>query len=207
MKPQLTGKALVAAGHLLAKQIGPNTPLKDISALISSLATHLDVALVRGDQLQQQANQLAAENAALKNGKTYFAYSPEYGFDYFNTKQAAIDAAEAEISAYRDEVDDGWPDDVKRVGWGVVIQSAQGFDAQGIHTSDSQHTYQTCDYRLQDEVKTPATDAFLLNAQADGVDKVLERYSFREGSLTSILIGGFAKELRSQAEELQKGVA
>ncbi len=113
---------------------------------------------------------LAAENAGLKAGVTYFAYSPDYGFDYFKDKQSAIDTAQDEIDAYRDDADgeDGWSDDVQRVSWGVVVQQAQGFDAQGLHTSDSRHTYQTCNYRLVDAVKTPATDAFLAEVRAQG---------------------------------------
>lgn len=111
--------------------------------------------------------QLAAENVALKAGVTYFAYSPEYGFDYFKDKQSAIDTAQAEIDAYREDADDGWSEDVQRVSWGIVIQQAQGFDAQGLHTSDSQHTYQTCNYRLVDSVETPATDRIVAAIKAD----------------------------------------
>ncbi|WP_394894253.1 dATP/dGTP pyrophosphohydrolase domain-containing protein [Klebsiella pneumoniae] len=115
--------------------------------------------------------QLAAESVALKAGVTYFAYSPEYGFDYFKDKQSAIDTAQAEIDAYREDADDGWSEDVQRVSWGIVIQQAQGFDAQGLHTSDSQHTYQTCNYRLVDSVETPATDRIVAGIKADGVEE------------------------------------
>lgn len=121
-----------------------------------------------GVDLQDWVKQLVAENLALKAGVTYFAYSPEYGFDYFKDKQSAIDTAQEEIDAYREEVDDGWSEDVQRVSWGVVIQQAQGFDAQGLHTSDSQHIYQTCDYRLVDSVATPATDLIVAEAEARG---------------------------------------
>ncbi|MEQ0205281.1 hypothetical protein ABLU80_23435 [Klebsiella sp. CN_Kp104] len=122
-----------------------------------------------GVDLQDWVKQLAADNLALKAGVTYFAYSPEYGFDYFKDKQSAIDTAQAEIDAYREDADDGWSEDVNRVSWGVVIQQAQGFDAQGKHTSHSQHTYQTCDYRLVDLVSTPATDRIVAGIKADGV--------------------------------------
>ncbi|MCS5969020.1 hypothetical protein LNP26_21635 [Klebsiella variicola subsp. variicola] len=119
-------------------------------------------------ELAKAFKQLAAENVALKAGVTYFAYSPEYGFDYFKDKQSAIDTAQAEIDAYREDADDGWSEDVQRVSWGIVIQQAQGFDAQGLHTSDSRHTYQTCNYRLVDSVATPATDRIVAGIQADG---------------------------------------
>lgn len=123
------------------------------------------------DGLREKVRQLAAENVALKTGVNYFAYSPEYGFDYFKDKQSAIDTAQAEIDAYREDADDGWSEDVQRVSWGIVIQQAQGFDAQGLHTSDSQHTYQTCNYRLVDSVETSATDAYLAGIKADGVEE------------------------------------
>ncbi|MDU6963837.1 MAG: hypothetical protein E6365_05290 [Klebsiella aerogenes] len=126
-----------------------------------------------GVDLQDWVKQLAGENLALKAGVTYFAYSPEYGFDYFKDKQSAIDTAQAEIDAYREDADDGWSEDVHRVSWGVVIQQAQGFDAQGKHTSHSQHTYQTCDYRLVDLVSTPATDRIVAGIKAEEEKAVL----------------------------------
>ncbi|MGC0818489.1 hypothetical protein WKH08_09585 [Pantoea agglomerans] len=60
------GKELVAAGHAFAKAIGMDTPLIEIAKMVSELATRLDCALVRGDELQVQRDALAAENAALK---------------------------------------------------------------------------------------------------------------------------------------------
>lgn len=134
---------------------------------LNQLAERNAVLVSEVEKLCAERDQLAAENVGLKAGVTYFAYSPEYGFDYFKDKQSAIDTAQAEIDAYREDVDDGWSEDVQRVSWGVVIQQAQGFDAQMLHTSDSQHTYQTCDYRLVDSVETPATDAYLAGIKAD----------------------------------------
>ncbi|MEG6194816.1 hypothetical protein [Enterobacter kobei] len=129
------------------------------------------------EELEARCAALAAENAGLKAGVTYFTYSPEYGFDYFKDKQSAIDTAQDEIDAYREDAEDGWSEDVQRVSWGVVVQQAQGFDAQGLHTSDSQHTYQTCDYRLVDAVETPATDAILAEVRASAVDEACLKIS------------------------------
>ncbi|WP_368300903.1 hypothetical protein [Kluyvera sichuanensis] len=116
--------------------------------------------------VESKCAELAVENAGLKTGVTYFAFAPEYGFDYFANKQDAIDTAQAEIDAYRDDAFDGWDEDVRRVSWGVVIQQADGFDAEGVHISDRCHTYQTCDYQLVDMVETPATDAYLAEVRA-----------------------------------------
>ncbi|EMM6718486.1 hypothetical protein RFG95_003512 [Klebsiella aerogenes] len=141
-----------------------------------------------GVDLQDWVKQLAAESLALKAGVTYFAYSPEYGFDYFKDKQGAIDTAQAEIDAYREDVDDGWSEDVQRVSWGVVIQQAQGFDAQGKHISHSQHIYQTCDYRLVDSVSTPATDRIVAGIKADGR---VEGINFAASRLAAAFNHGF----------------
>ncbi|MGG8032504.1 hypothetical protein PGO28_01960 [Klebsiella aerogenes] len=141
----------------------------EVTALALTLEKSREASGCPADvDLQDWVKQLAAENLALKAGVTYFAYSPEYGFDYFKDKQSSIDTAQAEIDAYREDADDGWSEDVQRVSWGVVIQQAQGFDAQGKHTSHNQHTYQTCDYRLVDLVSTPATDRIVAGIKADG---------------------------------------
>ncbi|MBC4618794.1 hypothetical protein [Klebsiella pneumoniae] len=147
--------------------------IETVNELIAALesAGELSIREQKFLKLAKAFKQLAEENVALKAGVTYFAYSPEYGFDYFKDKQSAIDTAQAEIDAYHEDADDGWSEDVQRVSWGVVIQQAQGFDAQGLHTSDSQHTYQTCNYRLVDSVATPATDRIVAEAEARGVEK------------------------------------
>ncbi|EPH9627853.1 hypothetical protein ACS35P_002171 [Klebsiella pneumoniae] len=144
--------------------------IETVNELIASLerAGELSIKETKVMALAKAFKQLAAENVALKAGVTYFAYSPEYGFDYFKDKQSAIDTAQAEIDAYREDADDGWSEDVQRVSWGIVIQQAQGFDAQGLHTSDSQHTYQTCNYRLVDSAETPVTDRIVAGIKADG---------------------------------------
>ncbi len=118
-------------------------------------------------QLTEQRDAVVAENVKLTSGITYFAFAPEYGFDYFSKKQAAIDTAQAEIDAYREDAFDGWDEDVRRVSWGIVVQKADGVDAEGFHISDHRHTYQTCDYKLIDEVETPVTDAILDSLRAE----------------------------------------
>ncbi|HCQ8985213.1 TPA: hypothetical protein OMI17_001511 [Klebsiella pneumoniae] len=153
--------------------------ISTVNELIASLenAGELSIREQKFLKLAKAFKQLAAENVGLKAGVTYFAYSPEYGFDYFKDKQSAIDTAQAEIDAYREDADDGWSEDVQRVSWGVVIQQAQGFDAQGLHTSDSQHTYQTCNYRLVDSVETPATDRIVAGIKADAITASLDACS------------------------------
>jgi len=82
------GKELVAAGHAFAKAIGMDTPLIEIAKMVSVLATRLDCALVRGDELQEQRDALAAENVLMlklltdisENHVEYFSESEGYTF-------------------------------------------------------------------------------------------------------------------------------
>ncbi|HDU6007697.1 TPA: hypothetical protein RFW60_003371 [Klebsiella pneumoniae subsp. pneumoniae] len=185
--------------------------LQAVNELIASLesAGELSIREQKFLKLAKAFKQLAGENVALKAGVTYFAYSPEYGFDYFKDKQSAIDTAQAEIDAYREDADDGWSEDVQRVSWGIVIQQAQGFDAQGLHTSDSRHTYQTCNYRLVDSVEAPVTDAYLAGIKADGVDEFAAKLripgddQFFDALAKGVALAAddFAKQLREGADK------
>lgn len=175
--------------------------LQAVNELIQSLesAGELSIRERKYLELAKAYQQLAAENVGLKAGVTYFAYSPEYGFDYFKDKQIAIDTAQEEIDAYREDADDGWSEDVQRVSWGVVIQQAQGFDAQGLHTSDSQHTYQTCNYRLVDSVATPATDRIVAGIKADGVEQAANE-CYGAGYIYETLLA-YAQQMRKGADK------
>lgn len=158
---------------------------------------------------ESKCRELAAENVGQKSGVTYFAFAPEYGFDYFTNKQDAIDTAQAEIDAYRDDAFDGWDEDVRRVSWGIVIQQADGFDADGVHISDRRHTYQTCDYQLVDTVKTPATDAFLAEVRASAIDNLVDIKTKQLADMhpDTHAFGATAMSIRSQINELQSFAA
>ena len=62
-----SNKELVEAGHQFAKALDTDMPLTEIAKLVSALSTRLDCAIVRGDELQQRLDAMAAENAALKS--------------------------------------------------------------------------------------------------------------------------------------------
>lgn len=62
---EVKGKELVAAGHQFAKAMSMDTPLIEIAKMIAELASRLDCALVRGDELQKQLTQRDAQIAAL----------------------------------------------------------------------------------------------------------------------------------------------
>lgn len=200
MSDSLSNKELVAVGHQLAKALSTDTPIIDIAKILSRLAERLDCTTAALHATQAQRDQLAAENVALTSGVTYFAFAPEYGFDYFANKQDAVDTAQAEIDAYRDDAFDGWDEDVRRVSWGIVIQQADGFDAQGVHITDKRHTYQTCDYHLVDAVETPATDAFLAEVRASGVEMFADFWE-ENCRHNDTFIGGEAKKFAAQLRQ------
>ncbi|PLN03823.1 hypothetical protein CWM83_21200, partial [Klebsiella pneumoniae] len=85
--------------------MGGGMNIETVNELIQSLesAGELSIREQKFLKLAKAYQQLAAENVALKAGVTYFAYSPEYGFDYFKDKQSAINTAQSEIDAYRED--------------------------------------------------------------------------------------------------------
>ncbi|WP_164134377.1 hypothetical protein [Serratia marcescens] len=135
-------------------------------------ATKLKMTM-RPDELLVLTSELLANREA--QPVAYFAAAPDYGWDMFKNKEDAIATCQAEIDAYRDCRDDGWDDDVQRVCWGVVMQKAEGFDLQGLHTSNSNHTYQTCDYSLH-PVTATATPTPAVNASQDFEAWFVEKY-------------------------------
>lgn len=147
----------------------------------------------------------------------YFAAAPDYGWDMFKNKEDAIATCQAEIDAYRDCREDGWDDDVQRVCWGVVMQKAEGFDQQGIHTSSSYHTYQTCDYTLQPELFTapqlpvvPVGNEDCLSCDRHYVDGMKAGWNFHEEGDNQGFIDSIErvqKDIREARKEREKNDA
>ncbi len=82
------------------------------------------------ESLKQQVNALAAELSELNSGRKFFMYSDDSGFETFETKEEAINAAQEMIDACREDAYDGWPEEADTIRWGVVIQQAQETDFQ-----------------------------------------------------------------------------
>ncbi|TWD32308.1 hypothetical protein [Pantoea sp. SJZ147] len=59
-----SNKELVEAGHQFAKALDADMPLTEIAKLVSALSTRLECSIIRGNELQQKLDALAAENAA-----------------------------------------------------------------------------------------------------------------------------------------------
>ncbi len=165
-------KGLVSAGHEMASELKAEcgaVDMRSVAKLISDLATQLEVQLVR-------ANALAAENAALKAGAMYFSYGSEFSFECHKTAEEAIAAAEAAIDDYRGDACDGWSEEVESICWGVIIQQATKVGERKKRKCDrvSPWIERVCDYELRPNVETPATDAFLSEIRAQGVDAAIE---------------------------------
>lgn len=165
-------KGLVAVGHEMASELKAEcgaVDMRSVAKLISDLATQLEVQLVR-------ANALAAENAALKAGAMYFSYGSEFSFECHKTAEEAIAAAEAAIDDYRGDACDGWSEEVESICWGVIIQQATKVGERKKRKCDrvSPWIERVCDYELRPNVETPATDAFLAEVRAQGVDAAIE---------------------------------
>ncbi|HHK8930594.1 TPA: hypothetical protein ACUE45_001434 [Escherichia coli] len=152
-------KGLVAAGHEMASELKAEcgaVDMRSVAKLISDLATQLEVQLVR-------ANALAAENAGLKAGHSYFSYGSEHNFEWHKTAEEAIESAEAAIDDYRGDACDGWSEEVDSICWGIIMQSSTKVGERPRNEDDccDPAIDTICDYALLPNIDTPATDAFL----------------------------------------------
>lgn len=137
--------------------------------------TNID-AMCRIAELETNLAALAAENAALKAGAMYFSYGSEFSFECHKTAEEAIAAAEAAIDDYRGDACDGWSEEVESICWGVIIQQATKVGERKKRKCDrvSPWIERVCDYELRPNVEIPATDAFLAEVRAQGVDAAIE---------------------------------
>ncbi|MEC9936149.1 ead/Ea22-like family protein [Escherichia coli] len=154
---------------------------------------------------------LAAENARLKAGAMYFSYGSEFSFECHKTAEEAIAAADAAIDDYRGDACDGWSEEVESICWGVIIQQATKVGERKKRKCDrvSPWIERVCDYELRPNVETPATDAFLAEVRAQGLEMFAQKCNSKsEQSLASDirdnwkLLGEHATDF---AAELRKG--
>ncbi|WP_052246163.1 hypothetical protein [Leclercia adecarboxylata] len=80
MSDSLSNKELVAVGHHLAKALSSDMPIIDIAKIVSRLAERLDCTAAALHATQAQRDQLAVENAALKNPDNWLSQS-DYGYE------------------------------------------------------------------------------------------------------------------------------
>ncbi|PGG30161.1 hypothetical protein BMT48_24850 [Escherichia coli] len=161
--------------------------------------TNID-AMCRIAELETNLAALVAENAGLKAGAMYFSYGSEFSFECHKTAEEAIAAAEAAIDDYRGDACDGWSEEVESICWGVIIQQATKVGERKKRKCDrvSPWIERVCDYELRPNVETPATDAFLDEVRAQGVEMMREHPAIKLCCLTHI-----CDELAAQ---IRKGV-
>jgi len=171
---------LVTTAHGYATSI---QQLDTYSAIVTELANRLEalnMAHIGGMNSLSSAtstiDKLAAENVALKSGAAYFSYGSEHNFEWHKTAQAAVEAAEAAIDDYRGDACDGWSEEVDSVCWGVIMQSSTKVGERSRTEEDScdPSIDTVCDYALLPNIETPATDAFLRDQMAKGVEMFAE---------------------------------
>ncbi|EFB6862443.1 hypothetical protein PX427_000035 [Escherichia coli] len=192
-------KGLVAAGHEMASELKAEcgaVDMRSVAKLISDLATQLEVQLVR-------ANALAAENAGMKAGHSYFSYGSEHNFEWHKTAEEAIESAEAAIDDYRGDACDGWSEEVDSICWGIIMQSSTKVGERPRNEDDccDPAIDTICDYALLPNIDTTATDAFLAEVRAQGVEMAMEHMQ-SSGSLT---FGDCYISLNEFAAQLRKG--
>lgn len=148
---------------------GSTITLQAVNELIQSLesAGELSIKETKVMALAKAFKQLAAENVALKAGRSYFMYSDDAGFETYPTREEAIKAAEEMIDDYRGDAGDGWPEEAGTTRWGVIIQQATECDYE--KPSAENGWLGSCDYRLLPE--TPTTDRIVAGIKADGVEE------------------------------------
>lgn len=124
------------------------------------------------DNLEMKLAQMAAENAALKAGASYFSYGSEHNFEWHKTAKEAVEAAEAAIDDYRGDACDGWSEEVDSVCWGIIMQSSTKVGERPRNEDDScdPAIVTICDYALLPNIETPATYDFLAEVRAQGVE-------------------------------------
>ncbi|MED9033459.1 MULTISPECIES: hypothetical protein [Escherichia] len=144
----------------------------------------------------------------------YFSYGSEFSFECHKTAEEAIAAAEAAIDDYRGDACDGWSEEVESICWGVIIQQATKVGERKKRKCDrvSPWIERVCDYELRPNVETPATDAFLAEVRAQGVEMYADNL---DNAADDAERGGFdyaVKFLRSEAsgvrlfaDQLRKG--
>ncbi|EQN25521.1 hypothetical protein [Escherichia coli] len=202
-------KGLVSAGHEMASELKAEcgaVDMRSVAKLISDLATQLEVQLVR-------ANALAAENAVMKAGHSYFSYGSEHNFEWHKTAEEAIESAEAAIDDYRGDACDGWSEEVDSICWGIIMQSSTKVGERPRNEDDccDPAIDTICDYALLPNIETPATDAFLAEVRAKAFDDLCAAF-VKHASVSGLDDGDCVtvKEatdaLLHCAEQLHKGV-
>lgn len=153
------------------------------------------------DNLDAKCAALAAESAVMKAGHSYFSYGSEHNFEWHKTAEEAIESAEAAIDDYRGDACDGWSEEVDSICWGIIMQSSTKVGERPRNEDDccDPAIDTICDYALLPNIETPATDAFLAEVRAQGVEMAA-------CALDDVNQFNYANMLDDLAQKIRKGV-
>lgn len=148
-----------------------NIGINEVKDMIESLESNGEVSIKEEKYLKvaKLCVQLATENVGMKDGRKFFMYSDDSGFETFETQEEAIKAAHEMIDACREDAYDGWPEEADTIRWGVVIQQATETDFEKPAPENGWEG--SSDYKLLPEV--PATDRIVAGIKADEEKAVL----------------------------------
>lgn len=148
------------------------------------LVLDLASALMLGEPLPFDPDELLPFAPAGAEQGLFFAYDDDTGFKQFNTAVEAIAASENSIDEWRALASDGWPEEVENVCWGVVLGKTKQIpikDHEGNTQDSSGDRY--VDYALTD-TRLQATPA----APEEWINKVMEQAQVFASSWA--LVGG-----------------
>ncbi|WP_394546979.1 hypothetical protein [Pantoea ananatis] len=167
-----SNKELVEAGHQFAKALDADMPLTEISKLVSALATRLDCAIVRGDELQQKLDAVAAESdtnlrsAASELNTSWMLHKTMMGAQaaLLCLSQGDILSAKEWLEGTTDEAIIEMPDDLNprdlQKWFDSNMVSNGGFNGFLTHSEALELLRK----------RAPATDTYLNSVRAEGVD-------------------------------------
>ncbi|HFK5751215.1 TPA: hypothetical protein ACG0LX_000354 [Enterobacter ludwigii] len=171
----------------------------------------VQVAVLELRKVRNDAAALAAENAGLKAGASYFSYGSEHNFEWHKTAEEAVEAAEAAIDDYRGDACDGWSEEVDSICWGIIMQSSTKVGERPRNEDDrcDPAIDTICDYALLPNIETPTTDAFLAEVRAQGVESAgeyLKQYAQGLHEEARLVLQDAGELCNGFAAQLRKGV-
>ncbi|HCP24887.1 MAG TPA: hypothetical protein DIT85_00125 [Pantoea ananatis] len=167
-----SNKELVEAGHQFAKALDADMPLTEISKLVSALATRLDCAIVRGDELQQKLDAVAAESdtnlrsAASELNTSWMLHKTMMGAQaaLLCLSQGDILSAKEWLEGTTDEAIIEMPDDLN------PRDLQEWFDSNMVSNGGSNGFLTHSEALELLRKRAPATDSYLNSVRAEGVD-------------------------------------
>ncbi|EKK7713430.1 hypothetical protein PO816_000269 [Cronobacter dublinensis] len=188
---------LIAAGHELAKSLD-NEPLLDIAKMIVRLADKLEVTTAALREKTKQCEQMAAENSFLMNGAArelsiaWLLHKTMLGTQaaLLCIKRGDIKSALDWLEGTTDEAPAELPDEI------TVDGLEDWFNSQMISSGGKNGFLTRDEAEKAIRAETPATDAFLREVRAQGVEMLAEHLSGLRINVSETSFREFSSQLR-----------